>query len=274
MTHIRLIAALFCFVAIPALATSEVRDWKSADGKRTIKAELVEQNGENVKLKRADGKVFLFPRKLLSEDDQGYLDALIEEKLQAKRMENSKFLRVFQKLQFGNTPEQVANVMKNAPGIEGGVNEFFKNRMGMNGIFFVKIDGVRYDFFFEFGDNDRLKEISLRSSAFNRSQYRGKLQNNWRKLRSALVASLGSPAMSTELPAPEKLEVNMAQSTDIWDKFGRGYYLGVGNADGGITCVFRSRRESYLKDAVRVGTPAKSAEEGKSNNGSPSVIDL
>ena len=97
------------------------------------------------------------------------------------------------------------------------------------------------------------------------------MQNNWRKLRSALRAALGSPEMQTALPAPDKLDENMAQSTDIWDKHGRGYYLGVGRADGGVTCVFRSRRESYLKDAVPAGAPAKKIEK---KSGPPNAIDL
>ncbi|MEM9479396.1 MAG: hypothetical protein AAGA58_07065 [Verrucomicrobiota bacterium] len=242
-----------------------MREWKSADGTKTIRGELVKQEGENVVLKREDGKVFDFPRDLLSEEDQNFL----KQAASGAGGTSPNFLAAINKLEFGQTPEQVTEVLKGAPGVEGGVNKFFEARMGLNGMYFTTVAGVRYDFFFEFDDKSKLTEISLRSSPYDEGELRGKFQAAWRNMRTEIRKGLGAPAITTELPPLKEIDDNTGRSTDIWDTPSRGYYLGLGKADGGITCNFRSRRESYLKDAIEV----KDKGTGK-GGGVPSVIDL
>ena len=70
---------LLAFVLSTALvASAEVREWTSSDGKFVIEAELVEAGEAEVTLKKADGKVIKVPVTKLSAADQEYLAKLNE----------------------------------------------------------------------------------------------------------------------------------------------------------------------------------------------------
>jgi hypothetical protein len=52
---------------------AERRMWTSADGKFTVDAELVEQQGDSIRLKKADGSVISVPVAKISQADREYL---------------------------------------------------------------------------------------------------------------------------------------------------------------------------------------------------------
>lgn len=54
-------------------SASELRTWQSANGKFTIRAELIEVSGNSVSLKREDGKIVDVPLSKLSKADQSYV---------------------------------------------------------------------------------------------------------------------------------------------------------------------------------------------------------
>jgi hypothetical protein len=54
----------------PATETNRVRTWKDATGKFTIEAEFISLTGDNIKLKRKDGKEITVPLSRLSEEDR------------------------------------------------------------------------------------------------------------------------------------------------------------------------------------------------------------
>jgi WD40 repeat protein len=60
----------------PASTTAQLRQWSDQSGKFKIEAQLIEVTGGNVRLRRADGRVVTVPEKMLSADDQKYLQEL------------------------------------------------------------------------------------------------------------------------------------------------------------------------------------------------------
>jgi aspartyl protease family protein len=64
---------LAALVTLAVAATAAERSWKSADGKFTIEAELVDADGTIARLKRADGRVVSVPVNKLSRADQDFI---------------------------------------------------------------------------------------------------------------------------------------------------------------------------------------------------------
>ncbi len=79
MTHPHQINLIVVFLAVFAVSPnafsqdSRSRTWSDASGSFKVQAELVEQSGDTVSLKKPDGSVISVPLKLLSDADQSYL---------------------------------------------------------------------------------------------------------------------------------------------------------------------------------------------------------
>ena len=63
-----------CVVLFVTAASADVRTWKDKSGKFSIQGELVESDGNAVKLKKADGKVIQVPLERLSDEDRQFLE--------------------------------------------------------------------------------------------------------------------------------------------------------------------------------------------------------
>jgi hypothetical protein len=76
--------ALSFLLVLAGLATSaraEVRKWTSAaDASKTFEGEYVESTGDNVTIKRKDGKVLKFDKSKLSQEDRDFIDKQAAEK--------------------------------------------------------------------------------------------------------------------------------------------------------------------------------------------------
>jgi serine protease Do len=72
-----LVGCMLLFGVIPAVAQTggNTRVWKSADGKYTVQAAIVELEGTAVKLRKADGQVISVTVDQLSEADQRYIES-------------------------------------------------------------------------------------------------------------------------------------------------------------------------------------------------------
>jgi hypothetical protein len=64
-----------CVLLFVVSASAQVRTWKDASGKFSIRAELVESDGTAVKLKKADGSVIRVPVDRLSDEDRQFLQS-------------------------------------------------------------------------------------------------------------------------------------------------------------------------------------------------------
>ena len=53
--------------------TAEMRTWKTADGKKTVKATFIKSDGTKVQLKRADGRTVTVPIEILRDEDKAYI---------------------------------------------------------------------------------------------------------------------------------------------------------------------------------------------------------
>jgi len=130
--------------------------------------------------------------------------------------------------------------------LEGGMIEAFMARTGINGIFSIDIDGVRFDLFFHFDEADRLREIALQSSAYERGEYDKSLKGAWERLRGSFVLKFGQPTLSTGFPKASQISEGVSMSSDIWEQEKRPLYLGTGMVEGKVSCVLRSSRDQYI----------------------------
>lgn len=70
---------LFFTIALPCSAVAELRSWTNAEGK-TIEADLVSLEGEDITLKMENGRTYTFPLESLSAADQEFAKAWQAEK--------------------------------------------------------------------------------------------------------------------------------------------------------------------------------------------------
>lgn len=72
-TKLAVVLGTLVLVLNIAVTTAETRKWSSANGKFDVTAELIDVDGESVKLKRNDGKVFDVKLSVLSQEDRDFV---------------------------------------------------------------------------------------------------------------------------------------------------------------------------------------------------------
>lgn len=77
---------VICALAVPTVAVAEVREWKDKSGKFSLRAELVDVDDGQVKLKRVDGKIVNVVTNRLSASDQAYVRRQRKRILELKRV--------------------------------------------------------------------------------------------------------------------------------------------------------------------------------------------
>lgn len=73
---LRLRTFLGLLATLPAIAIAEIRVWTDASGKHQIEAEFVALDGDNVSLKKSDGKILTLPLARLSPKDREFAKSL------------------------------------------------------------------------------------------------------------------------------------------------------------------------------------------------------
>lgn len=217
-------------------AQAETRLWHSADGTRTMEAELVSLKGEVVTMKDRQGKELVFTLDKLGTADQALVKKEAEN-LKPKPPSAAK-LEAFEGFQLGNDIDETTAALKRVPGIGGGLPKELLGRTGINGVYSLKAGGVDWSFYFGFDAAESLTEVSLYGPEVA-VENPGALRPHAEAIRPMLSALAGPPLNAQAPPPIETIAEGSAFFSESWGGSGRYYHLGVGKLEGKLRCVVR-----------------------------------
>ncbi len=241
-------------LAIALLFTSslyaEMREWTSAaDPSKKIVGEFKGSQGDMVSLKMSNGRVVNFEISKLSPTDQEFIKSLNAPK--PTGTEKGPVLpgtvMVVEDFVFGEVSDQVYQRLNKHKGLQGGVNEILRGRTGLNDMYYIELDEVRYGLFFAFDEvSDGLTEVSLQSQGFTAEEYDTALKEACTSIQKRLEAENGKPALDGVYPAKSVVTEGVSLSTGIWKSKKGEIFLGIGQNEGKFSVVIRTRKEPYL----------------------------
>ncbi len=224
-------------------SVAPAREWTSANGANKLVGDFVKLEKSMITLKRPNGRLVKFDISKLSKEDQKFA----RKKAGIKEPVQKGNFSVFDQFRFGQSRNSVEAELKRNRDIQGGIHDIFLARTGINGLYFVSIEGERFDLFFEWDEDERLKEIVLQSSPFNPGDYDTSLKKTWQRLRNNFCTRYGEPQNTTGFPKNSMLVEGGAMSSDIWELgTKKHFYLGTGRKDGKASCVLRCGAEPYV----------------------------
>lgn len=241
----RLLTALILSVT---LASAHARVWKNADGSQTLNGEFVSRDAGQVILKRPDGKVFSIAVEKLHRDDIAWLDK--NHPLPAsKPAPAGNPAAAFDTLVFGDTRAQVEEKLLASRFVELTVDQVHLGRFGLNGVFRTRkqIGGKSYLLYFDWTEDNKLKEITLQTEGLKRDAYNTEMQASWKELVEVLSSLYGKPSVEGAYPDLNSLADGSFAASHSW-KLSPGVAL-LGTAKDGATYQVVVR---FKKDAVKV----------------------
>ena len=228
------------------------REWKSANGARSIMGEFVKRDASSVTIRRADQKEVTIPFQQLHPEERAWTDAnhpLVKP--------NASTDPVFDNLMFGDTREEVAAKLKASKFVELTVAETFIGRTGLNGIFRTreKIGGLDAMLYFDWDDAGRLKEITVQTTAVPASKLNELLKPCWKEFTKLLTNLHGQPINASDSLVLSSIPNGGLVGTHVWKLKKTGSALLGAARDGNqYQIVIRFTLKNY--DPVMIPAPS------------------
>lgn len=237
-----------CLLIALSLTAADARQWKNTDGTQTMEGEFVSRDASQVTLKRPDGKVFTITLTKLHLDDIAWLNKN-HPNSGGKEAAAPNASAAFDTLVFGDTREEVEKKLLASRFVELTVEESHIGRFGLNGIFKTRkqIGGKSYMLYFDWTDDNKLKEITLQTEGMPRDAYSGAMQASWKELVEVLSSLYGKPTVDGPYPGISSVGDGSFVPSHSW-KLSPGVAL-LGTARDGATYQVVVR---FKKDAVAV----------------------
>lgn len=178
------------------------RPWKSEDGQRSFQGDFLARNDSNVTIRRsADGREVTLALGQLHPDDRTWVNANHPAAGTGTPDDNSAApdeSAVFDQLVFGDNREQVLTKLKASKFVEMTTDETFIGRSGLNGVFRTRqqIGGLHAMLYFDWTDDNQLKEITLQTDPLPASELPTHLVPCWTDFIALLTTLHGQPIVA------------------------------------------------------------------------------
>ncbi len=208
--------------AISSSVFAEMRPWKRADGLKSVQGEFVHRNAATVTIRLETGKEFTLEISKLHADDAKWLETnhtLNPPKPSEPEETKPDPAAVFDTLVFGDHRDVVLKKLKTSKVVEMTMDETFIGRSGMNGIFYTRqpIGKVKASLYFEWNDDDRLKELTLQTDLLPDTEYKSELEPTWAAFVELMSSIYGKPAQRGPLPAMASLADGTFSPSHLWN---------------------------------------------------------
>lgn len=218
---------------LTAFAPGEMRDWKSANGKSTLRGDLLNRDDSSITLRKADGRVVTFSIEKLHSSDQDYLKEkhpLQPTAAGAAEPEGD----AFGPLRFGDSRKEVEEKLLASSIVKTDVDTTLFGRTGLNGIFETSesIGGLHCSLYFDWTSSGTLEEVTLRTKAVEGSSYNSLLQSTWEELISLLSKIYGNPISKAPFPKSNELQDGLLLGSHLW-RTNEGFSVLLGTAQEG-----------------------------------------
>jgi hypothetical protein len=251
-----LVLVLVLFTAAPA-ALAEARQWRNADGTRTLVGDYLAHDARRVTIRRADGRVFTLELAQLSAEDRAWLakrrDGATPAAAESAAPANDESA-VFDTLKLGDTHVDVRAKLQASKAVELTIPATFLARMGLNGSYRTRqqIGGQHCLLFFDWDAASRLNELTLQTEPKAPASYPTTLKETWQELARLLTALHGSPASQAGFPPAAQLtEQGMVLGSHLWRlEGGHSALLGTARDANGYSVIVR-----FTSQAIAAPSP-------------------
>lgn len=240
---------ILVFVLSSALFSSntfaEVRQWRNADGTKSLEADFLSRDESTVTLRRTDGRVLSFAISKLHLEEQSYL----KETHPHSPLEDEKepVGDAFGPLRFGDNRTQVEEKLLSSNAVKANVDQTLFGRTGLNGVFETSqtVGGLSCFLYFGWNELGNLQEVTLRTKPLSADFYPGKLNATWKELTALLNKLYGNPVSESPYPNQNELQDGLILSSHLWrTSDGYSVLLGTGQerSDYIVTVRFTTKR--------------------------------
>ncbi len=203
------------------LLQAETRDWRSADGGKSIQGQFVKRDESNVTIRRADHREVTIPLEKIHRDDRAWLDARHPlPKVEAP----PKPQVVFDTLEFGDSRAQVMEKLKASKLVKATLPETLFARTGLNGVFHThqKIGGLETSLYFDWCGDGGLKEVTLQTTPLSGEDAEARLTACWKELIDLLTILHGKPVNANGKLDLTRIADGSMSATHLWKLEHRG----------------------------------------------------
>ena len=255
MLRFALIATLI--LSFASLSASP-REWKNAAGTQSFKATYLSNDGKQVTLRRGQS-ILTFDITKLHPDDQAWLkqnhpvgktaakqNTESHPKKTAETAPPTPKGAAFDALQFGDSNSEVIEKLRNSQMLECTVPEVMLARLGLNGNFRTKqaIGGLHSHLYFDWDDDLKLKEITLRTKPKDPTHYQSQLQRSWKEFIQLLTILHGDALQSAPYPKAENLQDGLILGSHLWrSENDHSVLLGTGQEGKNYSVIVRITSE-------------------------------
>ena len=148
---------------------------------------------------------------------------------------------VYEDLEYGDTKQVVTDKLMACDRVETTVPQTMFGRVGMNGTFRIKkkLNGVQFSLFFDWNENQQLKEITLRSDAIEPDSFDSKLSDTFKNANRLITEVYGPAVMSNPMPTSDQVDDGTILNSHLWHVAGGTLLLGVAKEQGQLHLSIR-----------------------------------
>jgi hypothetical protein len=223
------------------------RTWRNATGESQFEATYLSNDGKLVTLRR-NGRILTFAIDKLHPDDREWLRT---NHPPANRQGSGKDDpppspmvegAAFDTLSFGDTRPEVIAKLQDSTVVESSVPEAMLARVGLNGSYRTKkaIGQLHCHLYFDWNDDGKLKEVTLRTKPRSGASYTGMLRQTWDELIKLLTILHGPSVQHASYPDSSDLQDGLILNSHLWHTEEKhSVLLGTGQEGSGYSVVVR-----------------------------------
>jgi hypothetical protein len=239
---------LLAFLLFSQIANGEARKWQNPEGTKVIQGEFLSRTSDSVTMKIKGGREMTFPLTKLHAEDIAWLkkNHPTEEEAAAAVVPDKN--DAFDTLKFGDDRATVTKKLKESKLLNADLDGTFFGRAGLNGVYRTKekIGSLHCFLFFDWDEDDKLKEVTLQSIDQKIEDYDGIIKPCWTQMIDQLTELYGKAASSSKIPTPDKIPEGQMQPSHIWKKeIGGSVLLGVSQVGKAYQAVVRFTPNNY-----------------------------
>ena len=214
---IRILSFLFfCAGTLIVSANAEMREWVNAEGTRKIKGEFVKLEGDQLTLKKPDGKEMTFSTSFLQKEDRELAEKESKKpKTELPKLIGARGKQAFDSVDFGGTPDETAAALRKSGRVvsSGGTAEFFGQKIEGSD-FVAKIDDTecKLEPVYKGGVLD---EVHIYGEPYPESK-RDAMRSKWAETKMVLIGTFGPASEEFLFPKLGEMEDNANGMTHSW----------------------------------------------------------
>ncbi|MFZ9938585.1 MAG: hypothetical protein ACO3JG_16230 [Luteolibacter sp.] len=209
------------FLVSAALLSAESRQWRNAEGTKSIDARFLKRDETSVTLLRADRREVSIPLEKIHRDDRAWLER--HHPLTAD-VPAPPAAMVLELLEFGDQRGQVVEKLKASGLVKMTLPETMFARTGLNGVFQTlrKTGGMDTSLYFDWCGDGGLNEITLRTASITGDGMEARMDACWKDFIDQLTARHGPPLQANGNLDIASLQDHSMSATHLWKIGNRG----------------------------------------------------